>query len=112
MEGGQSQLDKIEYLSEGGRDRCYSTSKVPLRDQTGAFIGLAGAARDMTEERKIEQELRESKDLLSLAMAGMSDCFAMFDRTGTRLSSATLNMRRCSRSRATSTCPERLLARS
>lgn len=89
MESGQSQLDKIEYLSEGGRDRCYSTSKVPLRDRTGAVIGLAGATRDVTEERKIEQELRESKDLLSLAMAGMSDGFAMFDRTGTLVFSNT-----------------------
>jgi len=43
----------------------------------------------VTEERKIEQELRESKDLLSLAMAGMSDGFAMFDRTGTLVFSNT-----------------------
>jgi len=27
MESGQSQLDKIEYLSEGGRDRCYSNRR-------------------------------------------------------------------------------------
>lgn len=83
MESGEAQLDKIEYLSEGGSDRCYSTSKVPLRDRSGVVIGLAGATRDVTEEKKLEQQLRESKDLLSVAMAGMSDGFAMFDRTGT-----------------------------
>ncbi|MBB3962831.1 diguanylate cyclase [Rhizobium metallidurans] len=89
MESGRSQLDKIEYLTENGQERCYSTSKVPLRDRTGTVIGLAGATRDVTEERKIEQELRESKDLLSLAMAGMSDGFAMFDRAGTLVFSNT-----------------------
>jgi diguanylate cyclase (GGDEF)-like protein/PAS domain S-box-containing protein len=83
MQNGTAQLEKIEYLNEGGLVRCYSTSKVPLRDRTGAVIGLAGATRDVTEQRQIEQQLRESKDLLSLAMAEMSDGFAMFDEGGT-----------------------------
>jgi diguanylate cyclase (GGDEF)-like protein/PAS domain S-box-containing protein len=83
MQNGTSQLEKLEHLQEGDLDRFYATSKVPLRDRTGAIIGLAGATRDVTEQKRMEQQLRESKDLLSLAMAGMSDGFAMFDRSGT-----------------------------
>jgi diguanylate cyclase (GGDEF)-like protein/PAS domain S-box-containing protein len=83
MQTGASQLDKLERLQEGSFERVYATSKVPLRDRTGAIIGLAGSTRDVTEQRRMEQQLRESKDLLSLAMAGMSDGFAMFDQSGT-----------------------------
>lgn len=83
MRSGMAQLDKVETLRVVETERCFLTSKVPLRDRKDVIIGLAGVTRDVTEQKRIEQQLRESKDLLSLAMAGMSDGFAMFDRAGT-----------------------------
>ncbi|HXF67692.1 MAG TPA: PAS domain S-box protein [Burkholderiales bacterium] len=38
------------------------TSKVPLRDATGAIIGTVGIARDITERQLAEQALRESEE--------------------------------------------------
>lgn len=78
MRTGVPLLDSLEHIE--GRDLL--ASKVPLRDKEGRVIGLAGVTRDITDRTALERELRESKNLLSHAMAGMSDGFAMFDRQG------------------------------
>ena len=82
MRSGAAQIDKVEFLREGEDERWYSATKVPLRDRQGSIIGMAGVTRDITEERQVEQELLQSRNTLSHAMAGMSDGFAMFDQLG------------------------------
>ncbi|MGV2186638.1 diguanylate cyclase [Rhizobium rhizogenes] len=83
MRRGEVQIDKVESLWEGEAERWYSATKVPLRDRQGSIIGMAGVTRDITEERRVEQQLQENRNMLSHAMAGMSDGFAMFDPRGT-----------------------------
>jgi diguanylate cyclase (GGDEF)-like protein/PAS domain S-box-containing protein len=78
MRTGKPIIDSFEHI----QDRFLLASKVPLRDREGRVIGLAGVTRDITERTALENELRESKNLLAYAMAGMSDGFAMFDREG------------------------------
>ncbi|MDB5551630.1 MAG: putative response regulator/GGDEF domain transcriptional regulator [Rhizobium sp.] len=78
MRTGVPLIDSVERIG----DRYMLASKVPVRDKEGRVIGLAGITRDITERTALERELRESKNLLSHAMAGMSDGFAMFDRKG------------------------------
>lgn len=78
MRSGKPIVDSFEHIE----DRFLLASKVPLRDREGRVIGLAGVTRDITERTALENELRESKNLLTHAMAGMSDGFAMFDREG------------------------------
>ncbi len=75
---GEPLIDSMERLGE----RYLLASKVPLKDGEGRIIGLAGVTRDISEMVRLERELRESRNLLSHAMAGMSDGFAMFDRDG------------------------------
>lgn len=71
-------LDALE--EEGGRK--FLTSRVPIRDETGHVLGLACVSRDITERVRLEQQLRENRNLLSAAMNGMSEGFAMFDQQG------------------------------
>lgn len=78
MDTGVPLIDSVEHI-EG---RSLLASKVPLRDRQGRVIGLAGVTRDVTERTALERELRESKNLLSHAMAGMSDGIAMYDSKG------------------------------
>jgi len=78
MRTGMPLVDSFEQIG----DRCYLASKVPVRNAEGRVIGLAGVTRDVTEHTALEQELRKSKNLLTHAMAGMSDGFAMFDKKG------------------------------
>jgi diguanylate cyclase (GGDEF)-like protein/PAS domain S-box-containing protein len=79
MRSGKPITDSFEHID----DRFLLASKVALRDQEGRVVGLAGVTRDITERTQLETELRDSKNLLAHAMAGMSDGFAMFDRDGT-----------------------------
>ncbi len=68
---------------QGRVERWFSTSKVPLRDADGRTVrALPAVTRDVTEQRRTEAELVDSRNLLNYAVEGMSDGLAMFERTG------------------------------
>lgn len=48
-------------LARDGREIYVSTTKVPLKDETGRVVGLVGISRDVTENRRTELVLRESE---------------------------------------------------
>lgn len=66
----------------GSAPRWFSTSKVPLRNRHGDLIGLAGVTVDISERKRLEQELQSSRDIVTQAMAEMSDGLALFDKDG------------------------------
>jgi PAS domain S-box-containing protein len=55
-----------------GRQMLLDTLKAPLVDQQGAFYGLLGMSRDITERFQLEEELRRSKDEAERANATKS----------------------------------------
>jgi PAS domain S-box-containing protein len=58
---GRPLLNKEEFFAVGrGGPRWYLTIKVPLRSGTGEIIGLIGIARDITDRKKLEEQLRQS----------------------------------------------------
>ena len=59
---GESMVNKEELESWPGRpDAWVSTTKMPLRDASGAIIGTFGVSRDITERRQAEELLRRSE---------------------------------------------------
>jgi len=44
-------------VDEEGNERWYSTTKVPLRDESGKVVGLVGMIRDITEHKALEEKL-------------------------------------------------------
>ncbi|QOX78585.1 PAS domain-containing protein [Trichlorobacter lovleyi] len=59
-----------EWISyPDGRKVLVETKKSPLRDQQGQIIGLIGISRDMTERKKLEDELHQQAAQLELEMA-------------------------------------------
>ncbi|HYM95488.1 MAG TPA: PAS domain S-box protein, partial [Chitinophagaceae bacterium] len=54
---------KLEFEITGlkGTRRWLETHSVPLRDVTGKIVSLLGVTRDISERKKIEQELREAE---------------------------------------------------
>jgi PAS domain S-box-containing protein len=44
----------------GGKMLTFNMIEVPVRDVTGKVVGLCGIARDITEQKRAERELRES----------------------------------------------------
>jgi two-component system, NarL family, sensor histidine kinase UhpB len=60
LRSGRSQTDR-EYALVGkdGSLRWWSSSRIALRDHSGAVIGLVCASRDVTTRRELEQEILE-----------------------------------------------------
>ncbi|PYE22320.1 PAS domain S-box-containing protein/diguanylate cyclase (GGDEF)-like protein [Rhizobium sp. PP-CC-3A-592] len=86
LQSGEALVDFEECIDRGeATRRWYSTSKVPLRNRQGHLVGLAGVTTDITERKRLAQDLQDSRDLMARAMAQMSDGLAMFDRAGTLL---------------------------
>ena len=80
MRTRQSVQENIEYLSSSiVGERWYSTSKSAVIGRDGDVIGLTGATHDITEQKRNEAELVQSRNLLQNALSGMSDGLAMFD---------------------------------
>ncbi|MGV8834359.1 MAG: diguanylate cyclase [Devosia sp.] len=80
---GEPTLDVEEQVTDSAGDvHWYATSKVPLHDQSGKIIGLAGVSRDITAEKQIQQELIRSRDTLSYALSEMTGGLAMYGSDG------------------------------
>jgi diguanylate cyclase (GGDEF)-like protein/PAS domain S-box-containing protein len=59
IDTGHAVLNHEEYVVRpNGEMRWLSTSKSPLLDVAGNVIGLVGIARDVTEQRKAEEDVR------------------------------------------------------
>lgn len=74
MESGEPLLDieEPQDQSEGGT-RILLTSKVPLRDENGSVIGLLGSFADITDRKRMEQELEEASKAAEAAARAKSD---------------------------------------
>ena len=71
MQAGQPLLNKAEQvIKPDGEVTWASVTKVPLRDQAGRVMGLVGISRDITELKRTEAALRQSRDELEQRVAG------------------------------------------
>jgi len=59
-----------------------STVKTPLRNISGEIIGLITHNRDISDRKRLEDDLRRHQGILTTAMANMADGVAMFDIDG------------------------------
>jgi PAS domain S-box-containing protein len=86
----------LERLAKGGRIehfetvRCkkngglvqISTTISPIFDQGGQLVGAAKIARDITQSKQAEEEIRSAKTKLEAALASMSDAVFISDTAG------------------------------
>ena len=64
MESGRPKLNYEEpQVDAADRQRWLLTSKAPLYDQEGRVIGILGTYDDITEKRKLEEQLRQSQKM-------------------------------------------------
>jgi two-component system, cell cycle sensor histidine kinase and response regulator CckA len=61
---GKPLLDRVErvVMAKGGV-RWESTTKVPIRDSSGAIAGLIGITRDVTEQKAVEEAFRQAQKM-------------------------------------------------
>jgi PAS domain S-box-containing protein len=70
MRSGKPLVDFEEWVVwPNGQATWVSTTKAPLRDQTGQIIGTFGISRDITERKRAEESLRKAKEELELKVA-------------------------------------------
>jgi PAS domain S-box-containing protein len=60
MDGGMSRTFEETVTASSGQQRTYLTIKGPLIDDRGGVTGIFGIARDITERKSLENELRHA----------------------------------------------------
>ena len=63
---GVKQVYEVEVLTKSGEPRLVMVSVSPLQAVDGEILGVLGIARDMTETKKLEQQIRNSEKLASV----------------------------------------------
>ena len=83
MESGEPILAEIEHETFADETETWcSTTKVPLRDKNGKLIGTFGISRDVTQQKKAEQQLAQERDLLKTIIDNVPDLIYVKDRAG------------------------------
>jgi diguanylate cyclase (GGDEF)-like protein/PAS domain S-box-containing protein len=68
MQQGIADLGLEERAMKAGWDRWLMMSRVPLRDPSGAIIGVVGASRDITDRKESERLMAAQAQLLRLVV--------------------------------------------
>lgn len=63
---GAKQVYEVEVMTRMGEPRMVMVSVSPLHGADGEILGVLGIARDMTETKKLEQQIRNSEKLASV----------------------------------------------
>jgi PAS domain S-box-containing protein len=63
---GAKQVYEVEVVTRTGEPRAVMVSVSPLNGAEGTILGVLGIARDMTETKKLEQQIRNSEKLASV----------------------------------------------
>jgi len=71
-----------EYLSKDGRKGWVDNRKYPIRNEHGEIIGLYGIARDITERKQIEQQLRDQEANFHAFFDTIDDFLFVLDESG------------------------------
>ncbi len=63
---GAKQVYEVEVVTRSGEARLAMVSVSPLHGADGEILGVLGIARDMTETKKLEEQIRSSEKLASV----------------------------------------------
>ncbi len=75
---GVSEMEEV--IKKDGKERIFYVRRFALRDSSGTPVGIMGAARDVTDMRKREDEVRKSKDAYQHLVDGMPENIARLKR--------------------------------
>jgi PAS domain S-box-containing protein len=79
---GRSKQIEEQIVDAEGRRSWILTTKTPVFNARGEVVGTTGIARDITERRRMENELRESRQYLLDIIQFYPDATVVIDRDG------------------------------
>ena len=83
IQTGQPLINKIEMQTQHGGDVAWaSVTKVPLQDEAGKVIGIAGINRDITDQKRAEEALARERSLLRTLIDNLPDAIYAKDTAG------------------------------
>jgi PAS domain S-box-containing protein len=85
METGETRTDEDIVTTPDGVGRIHLTTKGPLRDPAGTIVGLFGVSRDITENKRAEQALRESEQRFRELAENINEVFWLSDDQNARM---------------------------
>jgi len=68
-----------QILNKQGEERLVAWHNTILRDEKGSIIGHLSSGEDITEQRKAEEEIRKSKELLEKSFASLDSAVFILD---------------------------------
>jgi len=75
---GSDAVEVMMYTTDG-EALGMSVTGAPLRDDTGAIIGAVAVHRDITAQKRLEHELRQSRDELQAILEAVPDQVIVYD---------------------------------
>lgn len=82
ISSGEPSQRELRVTIPNHGDLCFATSKAPLLNEQGIPCGVVGIARDITERKRVEAKLMESKQFLQSALDALSAHIAILDEQG------------------------------
>lgn len=83
MERRKALLDVEEtQLQADGKEAIFLTSRVPLEDDDGNVTGVLGICMDITQRKREEEEIRESRDRAEAILRAALDAIIEIDEKG------------------------------
>jgi PAS domain S-box-containing protein len=79
LESGEAVKFEVAFTVRGER-RTYLATNAPYRDAEGRLVGVLGIACDITERKRMEEELRASHAQLADVLESVTDGFYACDR--------------------------------
>lgn len=77
---GKPVMGRIEKaIAEDREDLWLSTTKMPIKDDSGQVIGIVGISRDITQLKLAEEKLRENEERLRILFESSPDAIVLLD---------------------------------
>jgi PAS domain S-box-containing protein len=91
---GQTETFEEELPASSGT-RLFLTTKSPWRDSSGEIVGVIGVSRDITEWKKTQNALHESRERLRAIIDNTPGCVKLVAPDGTLLEMNAAGLRMC-----------------
>ena len=93
---GEPIIGLVEQSDTASDKRWVSSTKVPLRDETGVVVGMVGVSRDITAYRQVEMERMEMQSRYRMLFESSVEAILISDEKAVLdCNPATLKMFRC-----------------